>query len=310
MAIHTTAADAKYYFSGQSVDYFKNIHDGLLAVGLTKTSDTGQLDLTTAPTVVLSSANYDYGYSMFQFTDAFQSEYPIFVKVRYTNDAWGSTATRVVVRLEVGEGTNGSGTLTGKVDDRFTANVNSIFSNQTTLSTNNISFKDGTLVIATAITATSGTIEGITRRVIAVGRRKDMSGSFTKGIYKVQIIPSNTTATTTITTIEESHITEYKTTVGVFNHGANNATLNRSSILNPYHWITETDSIVYSNSQPILPLYVLTPVPEYIPGVVATGIGVGFNESFTADFDGTKTFLGTNGRPNGDTLIRLGYIWE
>jgi hypothetical protein len=306
MATHTTAEDKKAYTSGQTVDYFKNIHDGLLAVGLTKTADTGQLDLSSAgPTVTLSSANHDYGYSIFQFTDSYQSTYPIFVKVRYTNDSMASTTQRVILRVEVGEGTDGAGNLTGKTNTRVQTDSQSTTTNAGTFSTNNICFYDGTLVLTTAVIATSGIIPGNQYRFVAIGRRKDMSGSYTKGSYKVMNQGSSTTPSITTTT-DESHITEYRTTLGVVSFtGGNNSTLA------PYHWSSENSSAAYDNSLPVLPMYTLTPVPEYIPNVISVDTGVGYNNSFTSDFDGTKNFLTTDGRiPSLGFLTRIAHIWE
>jgi hypothetical protein len=307
MATHTTAEDKKSYTSGQAVDYFKNIHDGLLAVGLTKTADTGQLDLTTAPTVVLSSANHDYGYSIFQFTDAYQSTYPIFLKVRYTNMN-AATTQPVTVRVEIGEGTDGSGNLTGKTDTNYRTNTSTSTTNASTLSTNNIAFIDGNVVISTGVTATSGTINGYSRRLWVIGRRKDMSGNYTKGFYKLE--SSGVTATTASNNnigTNESHVTEYRNSTGLLNHDNLRYEM---SVLNPYHWDSEVSNQEYDNSNPVFPLYCLTPVPEYLPGLIATPGGIGHNVSFVSDFDGTKTFLTSGSSVGGNSSLVVAHIWE
>lgn len=307
MATHTTVEDKKFYTTGQAVDHFKNIHDGLLAVGLTKTADTGQIDLTTAPTVTVNNANFDYGYNIFQFTDAFQSTYPIYVKVRYMNHQTANNTQCVTVRLEVGEGTDGSGGLTGKTDTRFSmANINST-TNSGTLSTNNICFADGTLVIHTSVIATSGTINAFGHKLLAVGRRKDMSGGFTEGAYKIQSFYGSSTVNIT-TAIEESHISDYRTTLGVLTHttpGSN------QSILRPYHWTSENTSFAYDNSNGVFPIYTLTPKPEIMSGVIAVADSVGYNNTFVSDLGtGTKTFITTNGGPANTNTLRLAHIWE
>lgn len=310
MATYTTAADKKFYSSGQTVDYFKNIHDGLLDVGLTKTADTGQIDLTTAPTVTTSNANYDYGYNIFQFIDAFQSTYPIFLKVRYMNDNMSGSYSRVTVRIEVGEGTDGSGTLTGKTDTQFLTESNTVVYSDVrhTLTTNNICFTEGTLIISTGVVSTGGRVSGQIQRLLAVGRRKDMSGNFTEGAYKIQHVGEDRRDPEPTTRVEESHISNTRTNLGILSHKNFG---NRSSILTPYHWASENTSMAYDNTNPVLPIYTLTPVPEVMSGVVAVTVGVGLNNTFTTDLgSGVKTFLTTDGFAVNSTSLRIAHIWE
>lgn len=85
----------------------------LVAAGLVKTTDTGQIDLTTAlkPTVIDTAS----GYEMYRFADALQSTSPIFVKVEY---GVGGGVTRPSAYFTVGTGTNGAGALTGQISTR------------------------------------------------------------------------------------------------------------------------------------------------------------------------------------------------
>jgi hypothetical protein len=307
MATHVTAASKQYYTTGQSIDFFKDIHDGLLDVGLTKTDDTGQLDLSTSgPTVTMNTADHDYGYSIFQFTDDYQSTYPIYLKVRYMNDSRARTSgQRAWVRIEVGEGRDGSGGLTGKIDDKHLTSTNTTTSNGTNTNTNHICFAKGTLVIYTGVQGT-GNIAGHAQRLLVVGRRKDMSGAYAPGAYKIQSFSGSSSAELT-KTVYESHISDYRTTIGELSHGNMGI---RQSILAPYHWGGETTNYDYDNSYPVLPLFTLTPQPEYMSGVIATTTGIGFNTEITTDVDNGTVFRTTNSQPINANDFRLAYIWE
>lgn len=79
----------------------------LAAVGLTQTSDTGQINWTT---VTRPGANTDAGYEVWRFNDTMQSTAPIFLKFFFGT---GNTTGAPRIRVEIGTGSNGSGTLTG-----------------------------------------------------------------------------------------------------------------------------------------------------------------------------------------------------
>lgn len=79
----------------------------LAAVGLVQTADTGQVNWTT---VTRPAANTLGGYEIWRFNDALQSTAPIFMRVEYRS---GSTNQVPKIRITVGTGSNGSGTITG-----------------------------------------------------------------------------------------------------------------------------------------------------------------------------------------------------
>lgn len=83
------------------------VRDQLTAAGLTRTSDTGQIDLTT---VSAPAINTYAGYDIFQFTDSDQTDTPIFFKLEYGKAA---NTARPALRLTLGTASNGSGTITG-----------------------------------------------------------------------------------------------------------------------------------------------------------------------------------------------------
>ncbi len=84
------------------------IHDAFAAMGLVQTADTGQIDLVTVtkPGAGFTAA----GYEIWRFADTHQAASPIFFKIFYGT---GTGATFPGLWLEVGSGSNGSGSLTG-----------------------------------------------------------------------------------------------------------------------------------------------------------------------------------------------------
>lgn len=93
----------------------QGIHDALVACGMVQTSDTGQINLATVarPAVV---SNYA-GYEIWRFNDALQAQSPIFFKIEY---GVGTTVDRPALAIQFGQGSNGSGTLTGTTSLRKT----------------------------------------------------------------------------------------------------------------------------------------------------------------------------------------------
>ena len=91
-----------------------HIADSFQAAGLTKTSDTGQIDWTTVLLPV--TQNTFAGYEIYRFTtDTHQNTLGCFIKVEY---GIGSAASRPALAFTVGTGTDGAGTLTGQVSTR------------------------------------------------------------------------------------------------------------------------------------------------------------------------------------------------
>lgn len=86
----------------------KDISDNLQALGLTKTTDTGQINFTTVlrPAV----ANTAAGYEIYRFNDALQATAPVFFKIEY---GIGSNANMPMMWVTVGTGTTGAGVING-----------------------------------------------------------------------------------------------------------------------------------------------------------------------------------------------------
>lgn len=79
----------------------------LLAVGMTQTADTGQIDWGT---VTRPSTNTSAGFEIWRFNDPSHSTSPIFLRLDY-GTAGNADAPQLVVTM--GTGSNGSGTITG-----------------------------------------------------------------------------------------------------------------------------------------------------------------------------------------------------
>ena len=79
----------------------------LLAVGITQTADTGQINTGT---VVRPGTNTNAGYAIFRFNDSMQGTAPIFFRIDFGT---GGVATGPRMQLTVGTGSNGSGTISG-----------------------------------------------------------------------------------------------------------------------------------------------------------------------------------------------------
>jgi hypothetical protein len=96
---HATDADFRAWGSDFSTH--------LATVGMVQTADTGQINWTT---VTRPGTNTVGGYEIWRFNDTLQSTAPIYLKISYGT---GSSATFPLVTVQVGTGSNGSGTLTG-----------------------------------------------------------------------------------------------------------------------------------------------------------------------------------------------------
>ena len=84
------------------------VREALIACGLVKTTDTGQIDFATATRPVANSTSG--GYDVFRFDDDLQATHPVHIKVDYRTTDGGSSGNVFTIRLTVGlGGTNGAG---------------------------------------------------------------------------------------------------------------------------------------------------------------------------------------------------------
>lgn len=86
----------------------------LVAAGMVKTTDTGQINNATVTKP--GAANTAQGYEIYKFSDALQASYPIFFKIEYGS---ATAATDPGIWITVGQSSNGAGTITGTVTARI-----------------------------------------------------------------------------------------------------------------------------------------------------------------------------------------------
>lgn len=122
MTTYTKAPATTWSHSSDATfrEWGKAISDGLAAVGLVQTSDTGQIDWST---VTKPGSNANGGYEIWRFDDTLQATAPVFLKITY-GTASSTSYGRVTVQVAAGSsaGSNGSGTLTGTLSTARTCN--------------------------------------------------------------------------------------------------------------------------------------------------------------------------------------------
>lgn len=83
------------------------LHAALTGAGLVQTADTGQMNPASAG---LPISNTDAGYLIYRFNDSLQGTNPVFLRVMPGHGTNGYTR----LRITVGQGSNGAGTITGQ----------------------------------------------------------------------------------------------------------------------------------------------------------------------------------------------------
>jgi len=78
--------------------------------GWVQTSDTGQMDFTTV--TAPGAANTKKGYIIVRMDDALQGSFPVYMRIDFGS---GNVTNSPGIWLEIGTGSNGSGTITGSV---------------------------------------------------------------------------------------------------------------------------------------------------------------------------------------------------
>lgn len=144
------------------------LRTALTSAGIVRTSDTGQIDFSTVSAPGTSSYA---GYDIFRFDDAAQGADPVFFKLEYGK---GSATTRHALRLTVGTGSDGAGTLTN-ASSAMTAVGTATASGNTSIGA---SFFDGALCLWDAYTsAVAGQV------AIVIERARDINGDLIAGNF-------------------------------------------------------------------------------------------------------------------------------
>lgn len=107
MATHSWSSEPYHTDDASFRALHKSISDAILAVGLVRSSDTGQIDFGS---VNRPSSSGDGGYEIFHFADDLHTTNPIFIKIIY---GVGANQTQPRIKIHVGTGTDGTGTITG-----------------------------------------------------------------------------------------------------------------------------------------------------------------------------------------------------
>lgn len=84
------------------------VHDGMLAAGWTRASDTGQVDWSSLSAVPSGGVMTEY--EIWRMTDPLQISMPIYLRLAF---GYSTGNGMVYMQAQVGTGTNGSGALTG-----------------------------------------------------------------------------------------------------------------------------------------------------------------------------------------------------
>lgn len=145
-------------------------------VGLTKTADTGQIDWAT---VVRPAINTFAGYEIFTLdTDTEQANFGLYIRVDY---GVGGAQDRQRLKIQIGESTNGAGTLTGKTG---TAQTFTAISSNSSSFTHYCSAGDGYFAYAGAWSAGTSATAYLANQIFIIERLRDNTGAPTdQGIY-------------------------------------------------------------------------------------------------------------------------------
>ncbi len=202
--ISDTDANFRLWGSGLS--------DAIQAVGLVKTSDTGQINWTTVtrPT----TANTMQGYEIFRFNDSLQGTAPIFIKLEYGSGNYGVLTP--AYKTTVGKGTDGAGNITSVL--HVLTQTGSTSGNSSSDFLSYVSSGDGSMLVFTLWPlATTVALHGWR---FALERSRDVNGDPTGlGTYCYRLSGSSNTALRT----SRTEATDYGTmAVNLTNRGSVN----------------------------------------------------------------------------------------
>ena len=147
-------------------DWGSKLSAAIQAVGLVKTSDSGQINWETVNPVVGQMA----GYEIFRFNDALQATHPIFIKLEYGNDS-----IYAAFRTTVGKATDGAGNLSDILHQA--ASYPNAGLNATTNFTSYVSSGDGSMLVFSLWSQFSASYSYGLRFVIE--RSRDANGNAT-----------------------------------------------------------------------------------------------------------------------------------
>lgn len=259
----------------------------LAAVGLVKTSDTGQINWTT---VTRAAANNYAGYEIWRYPDS-----TIFMKWEYGS---ANNISSPAVRVSVGTGSNGSGTLTGTVSA-----ANPIHSSDSgvnlpgTSRTSLMCLKDGFFGFCGYLSGSAGNVAFM---FFAVSRTTDANGVPTSdgaSVFWGNVV--NGSAPPTVQALNfTSNTTLSNSTVTGFIPGNITSSLVGSDNQVFLHWVA------YPRVYPVMPIVAIVS-SEFVT-----------NTTFTSTVLGTtpRTYVVLDnvlyGAVAGTTTYKLAMLWE
>lgn len=221
--------------------------------GLTQTTDTGQINPATVSTP--GAINTSQGYVILRFNDTLQSTSPIFIKLEF-GSAGAITTPQMWVTM--GQGSNGSGTLTGTLSTRVatggvaplstsTAYTSRYFYNAT-IGAMGMVFKQGSL----------SSVAGSSLAGFFIARSTDNSGTpISNGAH---LLSSSNTATAITNSQTNGYLQSYSYSASAFSTGATNLWL---TIPSTGSFIFGASSTIQNSIGCVAPCWMLDPVYRF-----------------------------------------------
>lgn len=221
---------------------------------LVQTTDTGQINTSTVTRAAINTAA---GYSIFRYSDTLQSTSPVFIKLEYGS---GGANTLPQMWITLGQGSNGSGTLTGNLTQRCAANSGAAATSLTTSYTSRfiVNMTLGYVGLAWKI-GSQGTNVG--SGAFMIFRSNDSSGAPTGD--SINLITNNVSVTGSASQTGQyvgySYLTSSQVPPGVLSAASSGSWLGASHNAGYPFGLT---SSAFSGNSYTVPVYYLTPVPS------------------------------------------------
>jgi hypothetical protein len=268
--------------------FIKSFHDALLAVGLTQTADTGQLDLSTAGPTRSGTTNFSYGYTVYRLPSV-SGLNDIFIRINHTNNA-DSTPVGYLPRITVGTSTDGAGAINANSTGEIFFATTAVGTTSGT-STHYVALTDGDLSIAFAPTEQSIGIS----QTYALARFRNLDGTKKNGYWFTY------NGAQGINTMRDYIYNPLRTTIAtvIYNNSVLTAARTDFPIIAPYLWFADSTLLNIGDDIPVFPPTVLTPeATTALPVLWATN-NVSVGNTFTTDRFGTsRTYLRVYGYPH------------
>jgi hypothetical protein len=274
-----TATLLKLPIVNKDTSVFKSLHAAILAAGMVQTADTGQLDMTVAPTYNTSSST-TYGYTIYRFNDAAQATLPIYFKITWMNPGV-SPPNFFIFQITIGTGSDGAGTITG-IQQTNRSFMNSVASSNPTqdaqLYTAAVAGDGSCLTLLYGFDHPSASNANASpAATLIIDRLRNADGSVKTTGYMWQCGGNNGIVT--------ASIGFYSTTYGVINYNPPDSNNVSPQLPAFFPWLGTVSTSQVSGVYPCFPVWILNPGPEYIKAAICVPI---------LDFPPTQTFRVTN----------------